>query len=51
MHNMYTPEHVVVSVAGNISDTFIKEVEKLFGSYEGGKREIVESSTSLLSHE
>ncbi len=44
MHNMYTPEHVVVSVAGNISDTFIKEVEKLFGSYEGGKREIVEST-------
>jgi predicted Zn-dependent peptidase len=43
MHNMYTPEHVVVSVAGNISDAFIKEVEKLFGSYEGGKREIVES--------
>lgn len=44
MHNMYTPEHVVVSVAGNISDSFIKEVEKLFGSYTGGKREIVEST-------
>ncbi|MBB6443891.1 M16 family metallopeptidase [Bacillus benzoevorans] len=44
MHNMYTPEHVVISVAGNISDTFIKEVEKLFGSYEGGKRESVEST-------
>jgi predicted Zn-dependent peptidase len=44
MHNMYTPEHVVISVAGNISDTFIKEVEKLFGSYEGGKREVVDST-------
>src|SRR3954453_9812967 len=39
MHNMYTPEHVVVSIAGNISESFIKEVEALFGSYEGGKRE------------
>ena len=42
MHNMYTPENVVVSIAGNISETFIKEVEALFGSYEGGKREKVE---------
>jgi len=40
VHDMYTPEHVVISVAGNISDSFIKEVEALFGSYEGGKREI-----------
>ena len=39
MHNMYTPEHVVISIAGNISESFIKEVEALFGSYEGGKRE------------
>lgn len=39
MYNMYTPEHVVVSIAGNISESFIKEVEALFGSYEGGKRE------------
>ena len=39
MHHMYTPEQVVVSIAGNISESFIKEVEALFGSYEGGKRE------------
>ena len=44
MHNMYTPEHVVVSIAGNISESFIKEVEALFGSYEGGKREKVEET-------
>ena len=41
MHDMYTPEQVVVSIAGNISESFIKEVEALFGSYEGGKREKV----------
>lgn len=38
MHNMYTPEHVVISIAGNVSELFIKEVEKLFGFYEGGNR-------------
>ncbi|XXM73568.1 M16 family metallopeptidase [Lysinibacillus sphaericus] len=37
MHEMYTPEQVVVSVAGNVNESFIKEVEKLFGSYKGGK--------------
>ena len=44
MHNMYSPEHVVVSIAGNISESFIKEVEVLFGSYEGGKREKLEET-------
>ena len=27
MHNMYTPDQVVISVAGNVSDSFIKEIE------------------------
>ncbi|MCA1053561.1 insulinase family protein [Rossellomorea aquimaris] len=37
MHEMYTPDQVVVSIAGNVDESFIKDVEKLFGSYEGGK--------------
>ncbi|MGD6965105.1 insulinase family protein [Rossellomorea vietnamensis] len=37
MHNMYTPDDVVISVAGNVDASFIKEVENLFGKYEGGK--------------
>lgn len=37
MHNTYTPENVVISIAGNIKEQFIKEVEKFFGYYEGGK--------------
>ncbi|MBS4189281.1 insulinase family protein [Bacillus sp. FJAT-49705] len=41
VHNMYTPDKVVVSIAGNISDSFIREVDKYFGSYEGGKHENV----------
>jgi predicted Zn-dependent peptidase len=42
VHNMYTPDRVVVSIAGNIDETFIKEVEKIFGSYEGGQRKTEE---------
>ncbi|AUZ38721.1 MULTISPECIES: pitrilysin family protein [Bacillus] len=34
MNDYYTPDRVVISVAGNISDSFIKDVEKWFGSYE-----------------
>ncbi len=37
MSETYTPDQVVVSVAGNVNESFIKEVEKLFGSYEGTK--------------
>ena len=40
MEKMYTPENVVISVAGNIDETFIKEIEKYFGSFEGGKGNI-----------
>ncbi|QTM99460.1 insulinase family protein [Sediminibacillus dalangtanensis] len=29
----YTPENVVISVAGNVDDSYFKQVEKLFGNY------------------
>ncbi|WP_099362974.1 M16 family metallopeptidase [Fredinandcohnia onubensis] len=35
MNAMYTPENVVVSIAGNIDENFISEVESYFGSYSG----------------
>ncbi|CRK80473.1 M16 family metallopeptidase [Neobacillus massiliamazoniensis] len=38
-HDRYTPENVVISIAGNISESFIKEVEKYFGSYQAGTHE------------
>lgn len=31
----YTPENVVVSIAGNIDEAFLQTVEQYFGSYEG----------------
>ncbi|MCF6137157.1 M16 family metallopeptidase [Pseudalkalibacillus berkeleyi] len=33
MDHFYTPDNIVISVAGNVDDSFIKEVESLFGSY------------------
>jgi predicted Zn-dependent peptidase len=36
VHDMYTPDKVVVSIAGNVDEKLIKEVESYFGSYQGG---------------
>lgn len=36
IHDMYTPDRLVISIAGNVDESFIKEVEKLFGSFERG---------------
>ncbi|MFT4413613.1 M16 family metallopeptidase [Fredinandcohnia humi] len=33
MNDTYTPDNVVVSIAGNIDETFISEVESYFGTY------------------
>jgi predicted Zn-dependent peptidase len=38
VHDMYTPEKLVISIAGNVNETFIKEAEKLFGSFTRGVR-------------
>ncbi|MEH6889921.1 pitrilysin family protein [Bacillus sp. JJ864] len=35
MKNHYTPENVVVSIAGNIDESFVQIVEQYFGDYEG----------------
>jgi predicted Zn-dependent peptidase len=35
MKDMYTPENIVISIAGNISHDFIREVEDWFGHFEG----------------
>ncbi|QED47591.1 M16 family metallopeptidase [Cytobacillus dafuensis] len=50
VHDMYTPDKVVVSIAGNISDSFIREVDKYFGSYEGGKHDNVEQNPTFHSN-
>jgi predicted Zn-dependent peptidase len=48
MNNYYTPENVVISVAGNVEESFIQEVEKLFGTYKTtGKSEVIEKPSFL----
>ncbi|MEH6940455.1 M16 family metallopeptidase [Bacillus sp. JJ722] len=50
VHEMYTPDRLVISVAGNVDESFIKEIEKLFGSYEGGKRENVQQDKPVFHY-
>lgn len=47
----YTPENVVISIAGNVTDTFINEVEKYFGSYEGARGETIENKPVFHSNQ
>ena len=37
VYDMYTPNKVVISIAGNVDEMFIKEVERYFGSFERGE--------------
>jgi len=39
MHHTYRPENVVISIAGNINEMFINDVEARFGNYKGGKEQ------------
>ncbi|MDZ5473429.1 pitrilysin family protein [Bacillus sp. 31A1R] len=50
MHDTYTPENVVISIAGNIDETFISQVEKYFGSYEAGKAESTNDKPEFFSN-
>ncbi|MED3564397.1 pitrilysin family protein, partial [Bacillus xiapuensis] len=50
IHDRYTPENVVISIAGNVSDAFIYEVEKYFGSYSGGNHETHENTPVFHSN-
>lgn len=38
VHDMYTPDRLVISIAGNVDEKFMKEVDQLFGSYKGGQK-------------
>jgi predicted Zn-dependent peptidase len=38
MADYYTPDRVVISVAGNVKESFIKEIEKYFGSFTAKQR-------------
>ncbi|KKK39555.1 zinc protease [Mesobacillus campisalis] len=51
MHNTYTPGNVVISVAGNVPEAFISNVEKLFGSYEAGEEGIEYQSPSFHANQ
>lgn len=46
----YTPQNVVVSVAGNVDESFIKTVEGYFGNYESGKERATLKKPAFLAN-
>lgn len=50
MDQYYTPENVVISVAGNISESFISEVEKQFGSFETSQKGTEIGAPEFMTH-
>jgi predicted Zn-dependent peptidase len=50
MEDTYTPENVVVSIAGNITEDFIKKVEAYFGSYQGKKQATLDENPEFFSN-
>lgn len=48
VRDMYTPEKVVISVAGNISEDFMNEVEALFGQYDNQKVDVEQHSVAFM---
>jgi predicted Zn-dependent peptidase len=49
MKETYIPENVVISVAGNIDEAFIKEVEQYFGSFQTGKGNLETSEPTFFT--
>lgn len=38
MHDMYTPDRIVISIAGNVKPELVEKASELFGSFKGGSR-------------
>ncbi|WP_313891218.1 pitrilysin family protein [Psychrobacillus sp.] len=49
MERHYTPENVVISVAGNIQEGFLEHIEKLFGDFELPSRVATEKSVPEIT--
>ncbi|MRX70642.1 insulinase family protein [Bacillus lacus] len=49
MNEFYTPDNIVISVAGNVPESFIQEIEKKFGAYETGHSKTSYNAPAFLS--
>ncbi|MCM3569052.1 pitrilysin family protein [Neobacillus mesonae] len=50
IHERYIPDNVVISIAGNVPETFIHDVEQYFGSYQGGNARTGENTPTFHSN-
>lgn len=48
MEKYYTPDNIVISVAGNVTDEFISDIEKWFGSFESTYKRRVYQKPNFL---
>ncbi|MCJ7839688.1 insulinase family protein [Lederbergia sp. NSJ-179] len=51
IYDMYTPDNIVISVAGNIDEEFIRQIEKLFGFFERGKNRYSNEKPTFYSEQ
>src|SRR5699024_8260894 len=49
-YEMYTPDRIVISIAGNVNEDIIKVVEKLFGQYEGSKEQKTATKPTFMTN-
>ncbi|MGN1400397.1 MAG: M16 family metallopeptidase [Bacillus sp. (in: firmicutes)] len=48
VHEQYTPDRLVVSIAGNVDEAFIKKADSLFGSYGRGEAKKSDKTTPVF---
>src|SRR5690625_4934912 len=41
MKKRYTPDNIVISVAGNVNESFVQSIENNFGHFEGKKKDVI----------
>jgi predicted Zn-dependent peptidase len=41
MKERYTPDNIVISVAGNVDESFVQSIEDNFGHFEGSKKDLI----------
>src|SRR5690606_28641283 len=42
IEDMYTPENIVISVAGNFKEDFTETIEQYFGNFTRGSKQVIE---------
>lgn len=47
VNDTYTPDNIVISIAGNVDESFIQQIDQYFGAFERGNRQVSEVSPTF----